>query len=306
MVALWVQGQWLGLAVLGGIAFLLATIWFVLTQTLCVVGDVNAARGNYAQAVRCYTLAEKFYCRWARLYSNRGKVFYYTGDREQAARDFDRSLQIQPRQAEAYLGRGTILMKAGQNEAALQDYDLAIEYQPQLAEAYCSRGIIQQRLGDWAAAQVDFQQAIQLKPHFFHPYYYLSLVQVQLADLVAAQATVAQAIQLRPQYPPLHYLQGKIAFDLTDPATAVQSFARGQEWEPPTAANSTTGGSGDRYPNDEYGYCYRGWVKQHQGDRPAANNDWLTAQRLAELHQNQPLLSQLKRWLEEEPETVSN
>jgi tetratricopeptide (TPR) repeat protein len=283
-------------------------LWFGLIVLFCLLGDLDAARGNYAGALRCYSQAEGMYCRRAQLYCNRGKIFYRTGDSTKAANDFGRSLQLDPRQAEAYLGRGAILMATGQNTAALSDYDRAIDYQSDFAEAHHSRGIIQLRLGDLTAAQVNFQRAIELKPDFFHPHYYLGLVQIQLGNLAAAQKIIDQSITLRPQYPPLYYVQGKLAILQQEGqsadtqaaiAAAQHSFTMGQDWETKEGV--------DRYKNDEYGHFYRGWAAHYQPNQDIdGSNDWLQAQNLATLHQNKLLLAQINILLEKYFPTTLN
>ncbi len=124
--------------------------------------------GDYEKALAILKHVEQLDPDLARIYNDRG-VVYFRMDKVQAAIDeLTRAIQINPEYIDAYVNRGTILRRLEQWGDAVEDYTKAIELDPTDATTYNVRGVTYFRRGEkyYQDAIKDFTKAIELKPDY--------------------------------------------------------------------------------------------------------------------------------------------
>jgi tetratricopeptide (TPR) repeat protein len=107
----------------------------------------------------------------AGLHFRVGNFYYIKGDYARAVKEFTLTIQLVPGYGYAYAARGDSYAALGQYAAALDDYNRAIAIYPDLVSAYCTRGQLYQLQGNFERARQDYQQAIQLKSNYLPSYW---------------------------------------------------------------------------------------------------------------------------------------
>ena len=101
---------------------------------------------------------------------NRGAAQMAKGDYDQAVACFSKAIRIEPRFAEAYCNRGTAYYEKGYFDAAISDFSKAIEFNADFAQAYYNRAVAYHDKGESDKAMQDVQKAqslgCQVSPEF--------------------------------------------------------------------------------------------------------------------------------------------
>ena len=101
---------------------------------------------------------------------NRGAANLAKGDYDQAVACFSKAIRIEPRFAEAYCNRGTAYYEKGYFDAAISDFSRAIEIEPDFAQAYYNRAVAYYDKVEYDKAMQDVHKAqglgCQVSPEF--------------------------------------------------------------------------------------------------------------------------------------------
>lgn len=167
----------------------------VLRQTALT----EARQGNHAEAIALFSHLIEQNPSNANDYSNRGLVYFQSGQSEAALVDYNQAIALNPRLDNAYNNRANYYAAQGQFLEAILDYDIALDLNPtnvrawinqaitfrdlemydraleslelalclgQLEEhIYAERGRTYHLRGDWNCAVADYQRALAELPH---------------------------------------------------------------------------------------------------------------------------------------------
>lgn len=173
----------------------LATYYTSATQVRQQVRQA-VKRRDYRQAIAMLNCLIRCHPNSAADYSNRGLVYFWSGQPDRALKDLNQAIELNPELAGAYNNRANYYVAQGAPEIALQDYERAIDLDPfhtqarinraitlrelgyyaealealdetlvfhQLTgETYAERGRTYHLIGEWNAAIADYQQALHL------------------------------------------------------------------------------------------------------------------------------------------------
>ena len=93
-------------------------------------------------------------------YSNRGLIYFRSGQFAKALQDYNTALSINPRLDKAYNNRANYYAAQGQLQQAIDDYDQAIDLNPYNVRARLNQGITYRDLKNYDAAISCFDTAL--------------------------------------------------------------------------------------------------------------------------------------------------
>ena len=201
------------------------------------VGDVLAARGQYAAALREYQAVKaapgllwSAKLRQADTLRQMDRI----GD---AAKVLDAMAADQPERTDALMQLGDLYRMALQPQKALAAYDRAIARIAQPAPTdwalFYARGICLDTMGDWAKAEAAMQQALALSPNQPSTLNYLGYSYVDRdIDLEKGRQMIEQALAQRPKDGFIIDSLGWAKFKQGDFHGAVDLLERAMELEP--------------------------------------------------------------------------
>jgi len=112
------------------------------SATLFFQGTWWVDKGQYDQAIACFSKAIKLNPRFAEAYALRGSAYLAKKQFDNAIADCSKAIEIDPSLTVAYYSRGIAYgMGNGQFDNAIADCSKAIEIDPSLAEVYHYRGV---------------------------------------------------------------------------------------------------------------------------------------------------------------------
>jgi tetratricopeptide (TPR) repeat protein len=144
----------------------------------------------------------------ARVYLEKGKVFYRNDEDTQAAEAFQQALKLDPELAEAHFRLGLAYNALGQEQEAEAAYKKAIDaYKKYLsingnldeAEAHYNLGQTYAGLHLYGEAVREYRQATRLKPDDAAIHYDLGLALMRLAQYDEASRAFARSLELDPE-----------------------------------------------------------------------------------------------------------
>lgn len=100
----------------------------------------------------------------ARLYIERGQLYFQLHEFEKAVADYDKALALDKTLDDAYFGRGMAKGRLGQVQQGIDDLSVFIKRNPQHSRAYTKRGVRYIWLGKLDKAREDLTTAIKLDP----------------------------------------------------------------------------------------------------------------------------------------------
>lgn len=223
-----------------GLAWGLVLIWAgaALAAGLgsALEGQRAQSRGDYQQAIRCYTVAVEVGDLGKETVSdiliNRGAAHKHLGEYQKALDDYTAAIAKNPNNALAYNNRGAMHRQMGQIEKALADYAKALqitstagaqaatynapgslkkdEYLSQsqwedlqeakriAAMAYFNRGNIHLDQGALQLALADYDRALDRNPRMAKVYFNRALVRERLGRYLEAAKDMTTAAHLAP------------------------------------------------------------------------------------------------------------
>jgi len=101
----------------------------------------EAREGNHAEAIALFTCLIEQNPSNANDYSNRGLVYFQSGQAEAALVDYNQAITLNPRLDNAYNNRANYYASQGQFLEAILDYDVALDLNPTNVRAWINQGI---------------------------------------------------------------------------------------------------------------------------------------------------------------------
>lgn len=121
---------------------------------------INAEHQRYDDALQILTYLIDQASNPAEDYSNRGLVYFRSGQMTKALADYNQALSLNPKLDRAYNNRANYFAQQGKWQAAIADYERALDLNPYNVRARINQGITYRDLGDYAAALDCFDSAL--------------------------------------------------------------------------------------------------------------------------------------------------
>lgn len=121
-----------------------------------------AQQGNYAEAIELFNHLINQNPNHASHYSNRGLVYFQSGQSEAALADYNRAIELNPRLDSAYNNRANYYAAQGQFLEAILDYDIALDLNPTNVRAWINQGITFRELEMYDRALESLELALGL------------------------------------------------------------------------------------------------------------------------------------------------
>jgi lipoprotein NlpI len=172
-----------------------------LAQALYQRGAGQAARGDYADAVRDFTQALKFAPNSSDALYNRGGAYTKLGRWDDALADFNALLKIVPNDPNTFYARAWVYAQRGEDAAAIADLDQVLTIAPDDQEALLDRGGLNIRAGRYDDAVRDFGLLLKLDPKAAAAAYNRGRAYYAKADFENAADYFALALELRADNP---------------------------------------------------------------------------------------------------------
>ncbi len=130
----------------------------------------EARHGNYVKAIAIFNDLIELNPNNANHYSNRGLVYFQSGQSAAAIADYDYAITLNPRLDSAYNNRANYYAAQGKFLEAILDYDIALDLNPTNVRAWINQGITFRDLEMYDRALDSFELALvlgQLEEHVY-------------------------------------------------------------------------------------------------------------------------------------------
>jgi len=124
----------------------------------------TAASGEFATAIRQFTLAIEGDPAYPPAYFGRGNAYRALNELEKSLQDYNLLLELDPKWPGGHASRGQTLSALARFEEALPDLNKAIASDPDNADWYSARGHVYSMLERFEPAETDYRKALALKP----------------------------------------------------------------------------------------------------------------------------------------------
>lgn len=183
-------------------------------------GYAAHARGDVAQARRCYELALALDRRHAPAMHLLGVALAQQGDHAQAAQWLRQAARAMPHDFAVHNNLGNAWFKLGRWADALRAYDRALQAAPasHRAQVLNNRGNALQGLGRFAEAIQSYQEALRWAPEHANCMANLAKALVQVGQVAEALAHASRAAELAPNSPAPHVAKGWALLALGQPS----------------------------------------------------------------------------------------
>lgn len=199
----------------------------------------------------------------AQVRANMGVGFFELGSYNEAIAEYTRAIESEPTMVGAYLNRARAYERLTRLPEAAADFARAIELDPQAADAYLGRGAMLLARGDPGRSIDDFSAAIRLQPAWVTPYFNRGAAYFQLGYYQEAEADFTTVLQRSGQDAGAYLYRARSRAALGQ-GSAGGDFDKALELDPEWAG----------------GWFARGQYWDRQGNREAANRDFLRAYEL--------------------------
>ncbi|MCU0566600.1 MAG: tetratricopeptide repeat protein [Oculatellaceae cyanobacterium Prado106] len=122
----------------------------------------KAQMGFYTEAIVLFNQLIKRNPINANDFSNRGLVYFQSGQADAAILDYNRALDLNPRLDSAYNNRANYYAAQGRFLEAILDYDIALDLNPMNVRAWINQGITFRDLEMYDRAVESFEAALHL------------------------------------------------------------------------------------------------------------------------------------------------
>jgi len=168
----------------------------------------SAEKGNYARAIKDYSVALEIDGKYEEALNNRAIAYGIMGQNKLALQDYAQLIAIKPKFADAYYNRGLLLLGTNQLEAAIADFTTALEINSVMADYFNYRGMALRLKGDYKKSFADFNQALKINRKFAEAYVNRGLVYDVYKQHTDAVADFTQAIRIKPKYADAYFYRG--------------------------------------------------------------------------------------------------
>lgn len=173
---------------------LIATILITPTRAVTIVHDQTPA------ALDRLNLAISKSPGVARLFVERGDIYYLLNDFHKAVADYTAALALDDSQDNAYFGRGMTYGRMGLIDEGIADLGIYIQRHPDSSVAYTKRGVRNIWRGNYQEAGRDLERAVELDPANAEAHDDLGVVHAKGKHLGIAAIHFSTAIRLDPNY----------------------------------------------------------------------------------------------------------
>ncbi len=97
------------------------------------------------------------------IYSERGVVWYYLGEKEKSLADMDYAANLEPKNPYRYSSRAYIKDWIGDIKGAIADYEKAVKLDPEDSIAFNNLGLLQEKQGYVDKAKSNYERADKLE-----------------------------------------------------------------------------------------------------------------------------------------------
>jgi serine/threonine protein kinase/tetratricopeptide (TPR) repeat protein len=172
------------------------------------LGQILAASGRPAEAVRYYTAAIALRPDNAGIYLNRGIAFFEAGEMDAAIADYHRALALAPKFSHAHNNLGNVLRHQGKVDEAIACYHEAIRLEKDHPDAHCNLGVALADKGQVDEAIAEYREAIRLRKDYPEAQHNLGIALAGKEHVDEAIACYQKAIALNPKLANSHYSLG--------------------------------------------------------------------------------------------------
>lgn len=219
----------------------------------------------------------------ALFYSQRAKFNVALRLFDNAEKDFLEAVKAAPEYSVAHCDLGIFLSVVGRLKDALEPLNKAIELDPENVTAYIVQGLVLYDLDDYKEALASLDKATELDPENSVAYNIHGLCLIRLNLREKALESFNKSIELDPKHAMAYYNRGTLLNDLGHHNEALASLDKAIELDP------------------EYSEAHhnRGCSLAELGRNEKACDAWKEAKRLAENSNNEKVLNEASRKLEE-------
>lgn len=121
-------------------------------------------QGNYAAAVKNYTLALDMTPNAVALLLNRAALYVQIDSLRLARADYERIVSLDPSEAEAHYNLGMLALEAHDFKGADAQFDEILRYHPNAVLASEGKGFLNKASGNYAKAAQCFSEVIKVRP----------------------------------------------------------------------------------------------------------------------------------------------
>jgi uncharacterized protein (TIGR03067 family) len=206
------SGRWVVRLLIRGPRWRRAIVWSVLlvALVLAVGGGLHwwqfskawnhHERGEYDEAIACYTNCTRLYPWNSPSFNNRGTAWFHKKDYAKALADYTEAIRLSPGgAAQYYRNRGVTWRAKKEYELAIADLNEAIRLATQFADAYNDRGLVWADRKEYDRAIADYNEAIRLNPGDAALYNNRGVAWSDKKEYDKAIADHTEAIRLNPQ-----------------------------------------------------------------------------------------------------------
>lgn len=129
-------------------------------------GLEHAAKGEFLEAIKCFSEAVKINKCDHKAFFNRAQVYFNLGEYAEAAKDFEIVLFLNPTHNKSRMMLGVTLRRQGRLAEALIKFNESIEYSKDDPNLFYNRGNVFFEMNNLEDAIIDFYEALKLKPNF--------------------------------------------------------------------------------------------------------------------------------------------
>lgn len=183
-------------------------------------------RGEIDSSLESLSLAIRYAPDDARLYRDRGNIYFQQKELNLALADYNRVLELDPKNFNAYTRRAQIYQQQKELDLALADYNRALELVPTNAGVYLRRAQIYHQQGILDLALADYTKSIELNSDSAISYLRRGSAYEQQATLDLALLDYTQAIELDPALAQAYASRGGAYYKLEQFDLALVDYQR--------------------------------------------------------------------------------
>jgi protein O-mannosyl-transferase len=206
----------------------------------CYLGDVLAAKGQFAEALSHYEKAVQLELPatargdrsiFGDILVNSGNVLRALGREAEAVKRYEDALQVDPNLAAAYFNLGGVHLQAGRLPEAVARFEQALKLEPNYEAAHTSLGSALLLEGRTAEALIHYETALRLEPSA-KAHQNLGIALLYVRQLPEAVAHLEQAVRLEPESAKAHEFLGAALAAQGRKAEAAAHYQRALQIEP--------------------------------------------------------------------------